>query len=621
MSKLTINSLSLQNFKGIARVHIAFNSDRTDINAKNGSGKTSLMYGWMWVLGMDVPDVIPTIDNKEKHNLETKVTAIVSNDGFEYKLCRTQTEKWKTNRATGIEEKYSNECTYAIDDVEFTLKNYKEKLSALFGFAYDKLEMLTVKDYFNTDKPPKWTWAARRKELSELAGTDELLKGLADKSEYNLISDDLKKGFSATEIRKAKMKSLKGVSEEKDRNITLIEDKQNDIAKYGSIDFAELEALKAGYDAQITELNLSMAKAAENDVKAQTAAKINTLITERTNLEFADRNELTRLKNRADGFGVKISSLSRRAEEIKSNRVDIASIQSKIEQKRATRWSGATVCPSCGQALPPERIETTKRQFEEALNAEIKELQERAEKGIKTNLDIEAELFELRKQYTEFESEQAIAIAELDNFEHNPRIAALDGEIDALRAQIAETVVNTDETIKTKLVELRARASEIDSRLAYKNILADMKIRVEQLKAANRELTDKEMILKTALQQTDAYVSETVSLVTDTINALFDNNVAFALFSENYAGAESELKETCICMYNGKTYSAMSTGEKFLANFEVTTALQKAYGVNLPLFCDNAECFTEDLPKTDRQIIMLNAVPNAKIENCIYLQK
>lgn len=144
MTTVTIKSMSLKNFKGFSKLDRVFDSKRENICAKNGSGKTTLMYAWWWALGFDVPDVIPTLDNQEIHNLETQVAVVLDVDGYEYRLCRTQTEEWKTNRATGIEEKHTNKSAYAIDDVEFTLKNYKEKLEGIFGVSNDNGNATTV---------------------------------------------------------------------------------------------------------------------------------------------------------------------------------------------------------------------------------------------------------------------------------------------------------------------------------------------------------------------------------------------------------------------------------------------------------------------------------------------
>lgn len=619
MKQITIKSLSLQNFKGIVQMDKTF-AMREEIQAKNGSGKTTLMHAWLWVLGLEVPDVIPKIDNQELHNLETKVTAVVRVEEFEYTLCRTQTEEWKVNRATGENEKHTNKCMYAIDGIEFTFTMYKEKLAMYFGLAYDRIEMLTNKDYFNTDKVPKWTWTSRRKELFELTGTAELLQGLAEKSDYELIADDLRKGFSATDIRRTKMKALKGISDEKDRNATLIADKQNDIAKYGAIDFAALEAQKAGYEQQLTELNLSIVKAEDGTDKAQIQAKINDLLGEQTQLKIADNNRKAHLKNTADGYSIQKRQIQNHAEAMKGKITDIAACEKRIAELQTLTWSGDTKCPTCGQALPTESIQKAKERWAVEIAKEIHLLQHDLERGKESNEAIEKELTALRKQYTALSSEESLALAELDNFEDNPRIVAIDGEIAALREQLSEKPTNTDDDVQAQIYTLNGLLSAIQSKLAYRQVVADLKERVEGLKVANLELTNKEMVLKAAIQQIDAYVSETVRLVTDTINGLFDGGVSFALFSENYAGAESELKETCVCMHNGKVYSSMSGGERFIANLKVTQALQRAYGVSLPLFCDNAECYTDQIEGA-QQVIALRAVPNEKLDNCIQVQK
>ncbi len=620
MKEITLKSLSIQNFKGIRQMDIAFESGFNIVAAKNGAGKTTLMYAWLWALGLDVPDVIPKIDNQELHNLETKVTAAISCGDYDYKLCRTQTEEWKTNRATGLEEKHTNKCTYSIDDVEFTFSVYKEKLAAWLGVGYAQIELLSNKDYFNTDKPPKWTWAARRKELFDLTGAAELLKGLSEKSDYELIADDLKKGFSATDIRKSKMKSLKSLNDEKERNVTLIEDKQNDIAKYGAIDFAALWAQKEGYEAQITELNLNIAKAEDCADKEQLKVKLNNLIAERTQLMLSDKNNMAKLKNEADGIAIKKQNIEHRANAIKAQITDVTALERQLEEKRSLKWSGATKCPTCGQDLPHEQVESARKKFEEAVAADIQILDEAIKKAQTKNTEIEAELGELRKKYAALDSDESLAIAELDNFVPNKRIAAIGGEIEALKAQLACLPTNINEEANKALQAAKTRLSEITAQLAYKQVVEDLKERVKALKEKNRELTDKEMILKAAIRQLDDYVSEQVRLVTDTINGLFDDGVSFALFSENYAGAESELKETCVCMYKGKVYSSLSTGERFVANLKVTQALQRAYGVNLPLFCDNAECCTRGFAG-EQQIIALLAVSDKELENCIQVQK
>ncbi len=108
MKRVTIQRIEINNFKGIARLTRNFDAQREVIEAETGSGKTTIMYAWLWVLGADVPDVIPTFDNCEVHKLETSVEVTVLIDGLTYVLKRVQTEEWKINRDTECEEKTTN---------------------------------------------------------------------------------------------------------------------------------------------------------------------------------------------------------------------------------------------------------------------------------------------------------------------------------------------------------------------------------------------------------------------------------------------------------------------------------------------------------------------------------
>ena len=121
------------------------------------------------------------------------------------------------------------------------------------------------------------------------------------------------------------------------------------------------------------------------------------------------------------------------------------------------------------------------------------------------------------------------------------------------------------------------------------------------------------MLCKQKNRQLDAYVQAQVRLVTDIVNSKFSNGVSFSLFNELYANSEHEVSEECVCMLNGKTYDEMSYGERFIADLEVTKALQKENGVNLPLFLDNAECVTRDYA-AEQQLIELFACRDKHID-------
>ena len=92
-------------------------------------------------------------------------------------------------------------------------------------------------------------------------------------------------------------------------------------------------------------------------------------------------------------------------------------------------------------------------------------------------------------------------------------------------------------------------------------------------------------------------------MINSSVNSKFSNGVSWSLYSENYNGT---LDEDCICLYNNKRYSSLSTGERNVVNVEIVKVLQNYFDVNAPVFADNEEAVTINYD-IDRQIIKFYA--------------
>lgn len=616
MNKVIIKKISLTNFKGFAKADRLFDPLKEEISAENGQGKTTLRDAWFWLLGFNVNDIIPCRDNKEIPNLEICVEAEISivNEFGEsaYILKKEQKEVRKTNKDTGVEEKVSNESTYAIDGTPFTLRNYKEKLAALFGVPYDKLQMLCQKEFFNTDNGEKWKWSNRRKELFELCEVDALLADMVNKPCYNLIAPDIRKKYSTTEIKKAIKKELSGYAAEKDKNAVLIADKQAEMAKYGSYNFSALEAEKSDLETKITEASLASAKATQSEEIARLQkerAEVNAQIYRIQGDDAAARGDLQRKINTVIA---ELTNTQKRAEGLKQ---DMSAAQSAIEgleaesEKLTTEeWKGETVCPTCLQPLPAERIEESKKRYETTKAERLAAIAEEIDNRLVFLTTAKQQLEDYRTAFSALRSQRDAYEKELAGVDSSAKIAPLTDRLAEIAAAIDYyTRQDSEKNDVSAVVEpMKRRVAEINSLLGYKRILADFADRVEQLKKANLDLTDREMLAKTKVRQLDEYVKEQVQLVSDAINSRFSNGVSFSLFTELYAGSEHDIKEECVCVLNGKTYNEMSYGERFFADLEVAKALQEQYKISLPIFLDNAECFTGDIA-AEQQVICLYA--------------
>ena len=84
------------------------------------------------------------------------------------------------------------------------------------------------------------------------------------------------------------------------------------------------------------------------------------------------------------------------------------------------------------------------------------------------------------------------------------------------------------------------------------------------------------------------------------INGLF-SLVKFRWIATAINGAE---KETCEATLNGKPYATCSAGEKILIGLDIINAISTSQGIFAPIFIDNAESLTRELPMKS-QIINL----------------
>ena len=187
---------------------------------------------------------------------------------------------------------------------------------------------------------------------------------------------------------------------------------------------------------------------------------------------------------------------------------------------------------------------------------------------------------------------------------------AVASEIATLTARGAELGKQIDEAQKA-LAELESkRPTDIDQRKAtlqkeITDLQCDWAIlrnaeknssRVKDLMARERELNARIAELEGKIAAADDYKWRQMQASEEAVNAQFET-VTFKLFRQQ---ANGEIKETCEAMIDGVPYSALSKGEKLKASMDILRALQKHFGLEMPLIVDDAESYTSnsfvDLP-------------------------
>ena len=106
------------------------------------------------------------------------------------------------------------------------------------------------------------------------------------------------------------------------------------------------------------------------------------------------------------------------------------------------------------------------------------------------------------------------------------------------------------------------------------------------------------------------YVREDISAVEGAINGMF-KIARFRMFDTLVNG---DVVEDCTVMdANNVPYGSMNDAKRILVGMDVIATFCRAYGVNAPIFVDNAESITVSRFDVASQVIRLSVVKGAEL--------
>lgn len=592
MNKIILKNITIKNFKGIANAEFSFNDDLTTIKAENGAGKSSIKNAFEWLLCQNVSDVLPMLNNKEIPKLVTHVSAIFNINGYDYKFERESKGKYTLNKTTGQTAKVSNESFYKIDDVEYKEKDYKSKLANLMSDGvFENLQILTDKEYFNTELK----WNDRRKILFAMCGVKNAVNSILDNSQYDSIREYLVKGHATSDIKSMLKKNKSGYKAQQEKNNILIEQKMKENEQIKEIDFDDIEKQLKTAKNKLNKMLSSTKKENQTEQLNEIQNQILELTRQKTLLESADTTEQSNLRRFTQELYNECQNLKMQYT-IEKDKYD--ELLTKLKQPTDN------ICPTCHRELPEEQLNT--------MNKEI----EKANEEINKQLEVSTKITDdLKKKYDEKKAQFEEQKAKLDNFETNKDIETIKDAILTLQDSLQQakgTDLNNLSTEQKTALESQISALERD--MAKKQYLEENESSIQKWKTQNKKLADDIVEIERKETALEKYVQEQTNIIISTINEKFSNGVSWALYKETYKNGEGGIEEDCVCMFNGKRYSSLSTGEKNITNIEVIKTLQDYYGVNITIMSDNAEANTLSYDSGNRQIIEFKATKGEKLD-------
>lgn len=634
-------TLTLDNFKGIKHFELNTNGHSVNVYGSNGTGKTTLMDAFTWLLfGKNSKDekdfgIKTREDGVEIPKIDHTVSALVEHNGKQIFLQKVYKEKWR--KARGAEEAtYDGNTTsyfYGSADAPtpVTAAKYQSVINELIPEQLFKL--LTDPLYFNE----KLKWQERREILMKICGdikTDDVLAVHPELAELPNITEgrpveDVRIGLRANYKKVGKEREEVGPRVDECRNgLYDVTPTQNENA------LTDLNTLPGQISEERGKLAELMAKGKESANEAEKTALQNKLYELQQERKASDREKLGELKSAASDARTEyneaenertwaknaldnaVRDWQRASESLNAIRGQYKAVRSETYERKEIN----EVCPTCGQPLPPDRIEEAKafQDQEEAafnqvkaeklkgLNGEGKEAKAKAdaaqaeaeEKG-KVLDAIKAKLEKLRQAMVDAQAKVTAFTAAPESGEEKAlkaKIESLDIHPNATPELDAEIARQKD--VIHSLEDRVDRAKEIITKAQHNN---ELNKRIQELLASDKELAAKQQDLERKLHICDLFVRAKTEMVNDVIAEKF-SRVRFTMFKENITN--DGVEECCEASYLGVPYKDLNTGARVNAGLDVINALTQVYGESAPIFLDNAESVVKLIP-TDAQKIRL----------------
>lgn len=633
---MRLNKLILHNFMGSRDFTFEPNGSNANVFGANGTGKTTLMSAFSWLLfGKDAANrkdfAIKTLDadNNALPGLDHEVEGVFEIAGRPVTLRKVFSEKWTKKRGNAKQEFTGHSTEHFINSVPVKEKEYADFVSGIA--SEETFKILTNPLYFSETLK----WEKRRQILLEVCGdvsdedviaSSKALAGLTAILNGNSL-DDHKKIIAAEKKKiNEKLQQLPVRIDEATRSLPdvagldakriiaelgakrrQLQDKQQeltDITNGGEVARKRKEI--AEFDAEVLRLKNEDATKTQDAVSKQRQALNEAMgVISKCDLDIANNKQLIEYANR------EINRLEDLNVDLRKEWYEVNGRELVFEQE--------SICPTCGQAVPEGQLEETrdsalkafnlgKAQLLEKINAsgkahsqniaDFRTLISSYEKEIKT---VQAELAKTKEQ-------EAKLIAEIkqlqENTSYNPQIDILEGEKNRLEQEIAdlqnEDYDNTT-LIKNYIEVLADNITMLEEQQQQIKLSQQTQIRIVELKTQEKTLAAEFERLEGELYLCECFTKAKVALLEGRINSRFES-ARFKMFDQQINGG---IAECCDVLFNGVPFSSgLNTGARTKVGLDIIKTLCDYYHFWPPIFVDNRESIDE-IPEMRNQVINL----------------
>lgn len=628
--------LKLKNFKGIKEFEFKPEGQDASVYGDNAKGKTTLFDAYNWVLfgkdslnRKDFP--IKTLDENKQpiHGIEHEVEAIFEVGNKTLVLRKVFAEKWTKKRGSAQNEFTGHITQHYLNDVPVTQTEYDLKISEIA--KEDIFKLLTNPLYFNT----QLHWQERRKTLLEVCGDVSVADVIAANTKLKDLPSIL--GDHTTDEHKKVIADRRAkINKELETIPVRISEVQQSTPEAPSAAETELQAKVSHYQDLLRRKNQSLSEIENGGAISEKRLalerieseiiRINNENQQAVNAKIQDiQQHLFNLKNEANEAK---SALTIEQQRLAQKQANLSALESAVADLRA-RWveinsetfsfEQDNTCPTCGQALPAEKLESARNKALADFNKrKAEKLEENVNVGkqtkeeieqIKVSIDeIKASIATVESRLTRRQEEVSSVEAQIAKIKAEPmqlisnqtqieKKQAIIAEIGQLQSSKAEAVISA----KLEIDKINDCVVEAQSELSKFEQIKRSNDRINELKARERQLASEFEKLEHELYLIEEFTKAMVRYLESKINSKF-RLVTFKLFETQINGG---IQPCCETLYEGVPFSSgLNTGHRIIAGMDIIQTLLEHYDFSAPIFVDNAESVTK-LPKVDAQVIRL----------------
>lgn len=640
-------NLKIKNFKGIKSFELDTSGQSVNIYGDNATGKTTVFDAVLWLLfdknsenKSDFGIKPRFADGTEMSRGEHEVCGTFDVDGRVITLKKVFHENWKRPRGKAEEVFAGNTTDFFIAQcgvdglVPVKAAEYKKFVA---DFIDEKLfQLLTDANYFNTKLP----WKERRDIIMEVCGSisdEEVIDAHSELAELRKMLGAYK---SVEDAKKAARYRAKEIKAEMEAIPIRISELQNTLVdEQSAFRASEFKNEKEHLQAEVDRLSQELAAVRAEDPARNIANELGSV-----NLKISEieNKAMTAQRKEQDGIYKLLTAESAKGTELNNQ---LRSVQSEImrrqnviadcENKRNSllrdfsnckarqfvKVDITTICPTCHQTLPEERVtaaimeqDEKEKIFNRNKAAELEAINKAGLENNTVKMAAEEALTELQKQASAFDIQLEEVKRNMDAYQKNidSMHVTYPAEHEVLlkrRHDLQESLkapqAAHDELIKN-LIDKRAA---IEAKIANGNKMLALVEASEKAKMRIDELAQEEGKLAAAYEEcnsqiflVDSFIRAKTDMLSERINSRFQL-ARFVMFKKNIGN--DGIEECCEVAVNGVPYSDLNNAMRINVGLDIIRTLSEHYHFNAPVFVDNAESVTDLLPMPDHQVIRL----------------